>query len=276
MKSLRLLWIPALFILVALLSLAHAQRLAAQSNSSISGNGTIPSSAVYLPLVANLAAPTPAPTYAAIPIAGAPIDRPAHIHGDLNLSLRSYVSTTAELTLVDIEGHTDVNAPQLADIFTPARLPQFSAVYQVHDWDWGCDSDGCRGAPLTDPPVTLLEMATSVGEAIAIPSRDPQIYGGGYKAMVLYAEATRITLVYTRDDTPAHGYVVHFEDFAVEPALLALYQQLNEAGRQQLPALHNGEKIGAATGATIKVAVRDTGKFMDPRSRKDWWVGFVR
>ncbi len=130
--------------------------------------------------------------------------------------------------------------------------------------------------PLTDPAVTLLEMATSVGEAIAIPSRDPQIYGGGYKAMVLYAEATRITLVYTRDDTPAFGYVVHFEDFAVEPALLALYQELNEAGRQQLPALHNGEKIGLATGETIKVAVRDTGKFMDPRSRKDWWVGFVR
>ena len=165
MKGLRYLWMPALFILVALLSLAHAQRLAAQSTGSISGtgsNGTIPSSAIYLPLVANQTAPTPAPTYAAIPIAGAPIDRPAHIHGDLNLSLRSYVSTTAELTLVDIEGHTDVNAPQLADIFTPARLPQFSAVYQVHDCDGCCDSDGCRGAALTALPATLLGMATIV------------------------------------------------------------------------------------------------------------------
>jgi hypothetical protein len=28
-----------------------------------------------------------------------------------------------------------------------------------------------------------------------------------------------------------------------------------------------------AVGSEIQVAVRDTGSFMDPRSRNDWWQG---
>ena len=68
--------------------------------------------------------------------------------------------------------------------------------------------------------------------------------------------------------------MVHIEDVAVDPALLDLYNQLNAAGRAKLPALHNGETLGVATGATIKVAIRDSGSFLDPRSRKDWWIGY--
>ena len=100
------------------------------------------------------------------------------------------------------------------------------------------------------------------------------IYAGGYKALVLYAEETRITLTYTREDTPARGYLVHLEDVQVDPTLLALYRAQDAAGRKQLPALHNQERFANAIGSTIKVAIRDTGSFMDPRARKDWWKGF--
>lgn len=274
MKYRQFLFMPILFMAIVLLSVIHVQRLAAQSNGTQSANESIPAAQVYLPLVANNFAPTPPLTFESIPISGAPIDRPAHLHGDLNLSLRSYVTTTGELELINVGGDTDPDAPQLAAMFAPARLPSFTAVYRVNNWNWNCESAGCRDQPIENPKVTLLEMATTAGEAIAVPSRNQQIYGGGYKAMVLYAEATRITIVYTRDDTPAFGYVVHIEDFTVEPALLALYQQLNQAGRAQLPAVRNGETIGYASGTTIKVVVRDTGSFMDPRSRKDWWVGY--
>ena len=92
--------------------------------------------------------------------------------------------------------------------------------------------------------------------------------------MVLYAEENRLTVTYTRDDSPVYGYMLHFEDVAVAPELVALYRQLDAAGRKELPALKNGEAWGTAPSGAIKVAVRDTGTFMDPRACKDWWVDY--
>ena len=93
--------------------------------------------------------------------------------------------------------------------------------------------------------------------------------------MVLYAEARRLTLTYTRDDTPAVGYVIHLEELAVDPGLVALYQQLNAEGRHRLPALRNGEVLGTADRSGVRIAIRDTGMFMDPRACKDWWNGYM-
>ena len=229
---------------------------------------------IYLPLVATARDETSVATFTAIPIHGAPTDRPAASHPDLNLVLRSYAPITATLTLIDVDGPADSAAPQLAALFRPARLPTFMAAYQVYDWDWRCGDNGCRGAPLVAPPVTLLTLAVTPGEPLFIPAHEPQIYSGGYKALVLYAEATRITLAYTREDTAAHGYVVHIEELQVDSALLALYLEKDAAGRQSLPALHSNERFATTSGATLSVAIRDTGSFMDPRTRKNWWVGY--
>ena len=160
--------------------------------------------------------------------------------------------------------------PKLAAIFTPARLPDFTTAYQIYDWDWACHTTdgisnsaaGCRGAPITQPPVTLLAISTTSHELLSIPSRRAQIYPGGYIALVLYAEERQLTLTYTRDDTPAVGYVIHMEDICVDPVLVSLYRMLNDAGRHRLPALRNGDPIGTADNQA-KVAVRDTGSFMD-------------
>jgi hypothetical protein len=118
-------------------------------------------------------------------------------------------------------------------------------------------------------------MATTPGEPLAIPSRGPDILDGVYRAMVLYAAPARLTIAYTRDDTPANGYVVHLEDLAVAPELIGLYEQLNAAGRHHLPGLRNGEVVGTAAGESVKLVIRDTGMFMDPRSCKDWWTDYL-
>jgi len=110
-------------------------------------------------------------------------------------------------------------------------------------------------------------------EPVSLPSRGPQIYAGGYTALVLYASEQRITLGYTRRDSVAPGYAVHLESVCVDPNLLALYRQANAAGRGVLPALHNGDVLGTAREGEVLVAVRDRGTFMDPRTRKDWWKG---
>mgnify|MGYP001157920751 CR=1 FL=1 len=217
-----------------------------------------------------------------IPVEGAPLrDHPAAVHGDLNLALRGYIPVDEPLGLVDYRGLTDGNAPHLSGLFEPNRGPQFTAAFHVNDWAW--DPGQCgghpRGCPAPPPatlwPVTVIGLATAPGEAIHVPERGPQIYGGGYVALVLYAERDRITLGYTRRDTVAAGYTVHLEQVCIDPNLLRLYQaQIDGQGwlaTGHLPGLRHNQALGVAAGSEIRVAVRDAGTFMDPRSRKDWW-----
>ena len=200
-----------------------------------------------------------------------PAEHPAELHGDLNLSLRGYVPTTADLRLVDIPGPTDASAPQLAGLFAPLRPPDFTSVYRVNNWNWGCN---CRGDPIDDPVVTLADLATTPGEIVHMPDRLGGDIGNGYKVLVLYASFDHLTLKYTGQDSMVSGYGVHLENVCVDSNLLSLYQQLNNAGRHQLPALQAGQAVGRALSNHIGVAIRDTGTFMDPRSRKDWWHGY--
>ncbi|MCK6627370.1 MAG: hypothetical protein L6R45_19605 [Anaerolineae bacterium] len=237
----------------------------------------------YLPIVVK--APPPVcpinsdAVYSLIPVDNPPADHPDYLHGDLNLSLRDYNLTTGAAGLVDYSGSSDSGAPQLASLFEPNNFLGINAVYRVNSWNWACGAHGCPGPAITNPPVTLISLRTSPGEPIYIPERSADIYGGGYKALVLYAEEQRITLGYVRQDTVANGYAVHLENICVDPNLLALYQsRVNASGMRivpvALPALRNNQALGTALSDEIGVAIRDRGAFMDPRSRKDWWRGY--
>lgn len=253
-------------LLLILLSVPN--QLAAQTQIA---PGSTAQNHLYLPLALNRSG---VPRYESIRTVPPSLQPAADVHGDVNLALRGYGPTTAELGLVNINGPTDSDAPQLSGLFFPQRRPQFIATHRVNKWDWNCGENGCRTEPITWRDVTLLSLNTTPNEPIFIPTRRAQIMAGAYIAMVLYAAEERITLVYTRDDTPAFGYVVHLENVQIDAELLTLYQASNAAGRTRLPALRNNQQIGVAAGETIKVAIRDTGRFMDPRSRKDWWRGY--
>jgi hypothetical protein len=120
--------------------------------------------------------------------------------------------------------------------------------------------------------VTLAGLRASRGETIHVPGAGYDI-GQGNQVLVLYADRERITLKYTGEDTAATGYTIHVEGVCTEPNLLNLYNQMTAAGRGHLPALRAGQAFGRAINTEIQVAIRDTGRFMDPRSRKDWWRG---
>ena len=126
--------------------------------------------------------------------------------------------------------------------------------------------------PVTEFEVTLAGLGVQPGEVITVPESGYGI-GQGYAVLVLYADTQRITLKYTGEDSVVNGYTVHVEGVCVEPNLLALYGQMNAAGRRHLPALRAGQALGRARSNEIQVAIRDTGRFMDPRTRKDWWRG---
>lgn len=246
--------------------------LQVQAASPAKGPGVI-TSTLYVPAVLQDVACEPIPwiTYATLSVNSQPTDIPAEQHADLNLALRGYVPTSAYLGLVDYGGPTDPGAPQLAGLFLDQRTPTFDIAYQVYDWNWSCN---CRDQPISEPPVTLIGMGTSPGEILYVPDSGYTIgIGDGYEVLVLYASAERITLKYTREDNVVHGYTLHVESICVEPKLLALYQSWNAAGRKYLPALKTRQPFGRARGSLIGVAIRDTGTFMDPRSRKDWWQG---
>ncbi len=226
---------------------------------------------IYLPFIskAESCQPIPGESYSTLSVNPPPTDRPAEEHADLNLALRSYELTDAFKGLVDYNGGGEPSAPQLPGLFADNRTGVFTSVYQVYDWDWGCN---CRGDLLTNWPVTLAGLEVTPGETIHVPDSGYSI-GSGYEVLVLYASAERITLKYTRDDNVVLGYTLHVENVCVEPNLLALYQASNSAGRGQLPALQAGQAFGRARGDEIGVAIRDNGTFMDPRSRADWWRG---
>ncbi len=228
---------------------------------------------VFLPFVAKSepCKPIPGVSYSAIPALGPHPTIPPSEHPDLNLAVRGYVvNYYAYLGLVNYSGNADPYAPQLYGLFQDDRVPEFVRGYRVYDWDW---DNNRRGEPIKTWDVTLLGMKTTPAELIYLPYRSPEIYAGGYTAMVLYAEETRITLVFTRNDTVAYGYAMHLEDICVDPNLLALYREKHSQGRDYLPALKQKQPFARALGYEIKVAIRDTGSFMDPRSKKDWWQG---
>lgn len=211
--------------------------------------------------------------YTVIPIEGGPTDHPAHEHGDLNFALRGSQAMDSHLGLVDISGPTDGDAPQLPGIFGDNRTAGFTMLYRVFDWNWGCGGRGCRGDLLGYPEATGASVQTSPGEGLAPARRGPEIYGGGFVALVLYADEHAITLGYTREDSVANGYALHLNQICVDPNLLAAYRGANASGRGSLPGLRNGEVLGTARSGEMFLAIRDRGMFKDPRSRKDWWAG---
>ena len=89
---------------------------------------------VHLPLIltSELDCNVPGVSYSAFPVIPPPTDLPAEEHADLNLALRNYEPTTADLELQDYGGDTDPNAPQLDTLFADLRLPTFTVAYQVH------------------------------------------------------------------------------------------------------------------------------------------------
>lgn len=188
---------------------------------------------------------------------------------ELNITLRGFAPTQSTQGLVDYAGEFDPAAPQLYGLFNDNRMPIFKNVFQVYSWDSLC---GCKSGLVTEYPVSLISLATSPGEVIRAP-RSGYYIGQDFQSFVIYADTERIALNYTREANPIRGYTIYIEGVAIDTSLLALYQQANSAGRNQLPALQSWQAVGRAKGNEILVAIRDAGAFMDPRSRKDWWHG---
>ena len=232
-------------------------------------NGETSVQRAYLPLVSRPGAcqPIPEEEFGSLSVSGPTTDRPAAQHGDLNLALRSFTPIAAHKGLVDYGGAADPAAPKLAELFPGRASPAVVGTYRVHEWDWSSNSPG---GTIQDPEVTLVGLGAIPGETVRVPPSGYTV-GDGFEALLLYADRERVTLKYTREDNVVHGFTLHLEGLCLEPRLLALYDAQNASGRTRLPAVREGRSLGRSASTEIGVAIRDHGRFLDPRSRKDWW-----
>ena len=209
--------------------------------------------------------------------------RPARLHADKNIELRGYTPNTDPSlvkALVDY-GCDDPDAPQLASLQSPHRVPPLARFYRVNHWEWHDSPDpGVRAEPIIDYPVTALGLGTTPGQTLHVPYSGYSI-GGGMEVLVLFADRDTITLRYTRDDSAAPaGYTLHIDNICTDPNLLALYEQLDDpegprydypSDAYALPTLYAGQPVGVARGDEAVIAIADAGTFQDPRSLNEFW-----
>ena len=189
-------------------------------------------------------------------------------HPNLNLGVCGYAEVDAPLRPVELGPVHDPRAPQLPGMFGDRRTPAFTNAYQRYRWD---ANRNCLNDYSSQWEATVLGMGVTREETLYTPDSGYDI-GGDYEYLVLYAGETDLTLHVGREEE-FFGYVIHIDGVCTDPDLLALYRQNHAAGRGSLPALRGHQAFGVAAGTEIQVAVRDTGSFMDPRSRNDWWQG---
>lgn len=188
---------------------------------------------------------------------------------EINLALRGYEEVNQKLGLVDYGGDTDpIMPPSIGTMFN--HIPAIVKTYQVHQWDWANN----RRSPELEShyPVNLIGIATAIGEPLVGPKAGRQI-GGGNVLMLIFATPTSATFVHGEGDNVGDGYFIHIDNFCVDPNLLTKYQSEDSAGRGSLPVIRTGQVFGYGNGSDVRIAIRDSGDWMDPRSKKDWWQG---
>lgn len=210
----------------------------------------------------------PGTSYTSLSVSGDPLTVNPDTDPNLNLGFRGYKRVDAPLRLVELGPVWDARAPQIPGMFADRRTPRFTTAYQRYNWDASCN---CRGDTESRWEATVLGLGVQPGETIFTPDSGYDIQDG-YEYLVLYAGESGLTLHIGREDE-FFGYVVHIDGVCTDPDLLALYRQRHAEGRRELPALRGHDPIGVALDREIQVAVRDTGSFMEPRSRNDWWQG---
>lgn len=197
-----------------------------------------------------------------------------NLNPDYNLGLHSWTLVEGAGGLYYYDHLIDPNAPQLTGLISGNPYPNVTSVYTIDPISGVDHPNSWASHILPGQGATLVGFGTTPGQQILLPPSGYDI-GGGYSAIIMYADENNITLKYTREDDIVSGYTLYLSNLNVNPEILALYQQADAAGRIQLPALAAFQLLGTALGEEILVAIRDTGAFMDPRWQNDWWQKLV-
>ncbi|MEK7525941.1 MAG: GDSL-type esterase/lipase family protein [Patescibacteria group bacterium] len=178
-----------------------------------------------------------------------------------------------DLVKINVGGPTDNLAPQLNTLIGSVSNPnpQFTNLYTVKQWSGGALGDDIKADYTGNWGTVLVALQAGDGEEVKVPQSGYTIDDQNHQVTVLYATESDVTLHYGTQDSIAVGYAIHLLDFNVSDELLAAYNENEANGRTTLLALPCGFVLGNVQGGSVKVAIRDTGSFIDPRIGKDWW-----
>ncbi len=217
-----------------------------------------------------------------IPQQCAPVKRPGSVAEDTDVNLdarnKPKLVTDQPKTLVDVGGPTDDAAPQFSTLFGPTLEfnPKIADVYQLYL------NDGKTLIPYdisSNQGVTQIELKTD--NPVLAPALDYDLGGDILHYAILYIneKTGTITLKGTPEDNAVRGYTIHITGLEkIDPEIVKKYNESNDLyNRTKLAAISCGYPVGTPKnqggikGKTFRIAIADTGTFIDPRTRKDWW-----
>ncbi len=138
----------------------------------------------------------------------------------------------------------------------------------------------------------VLQIPTEPGGEVKVPQTGYDI-GGGYEAMVVFAEADRVTLHIGLHEyfvgsgnnncnggKCSGGYWIYVKDICVDEQILTAYNSVKGAQEAagadknpiRLPMVRPGQVLGKATGTSVVVGVRDNGPFIST-FKPVYWQG---
>jgi len=198
-------------------------------------------------------------------------------NAETNVALRGYFEVNESTSLISRNGNKDGldpnMPPQISTLFQN-HYPKIIKTYDINNWDYE-NNKPIPGQSATPAwKVHIIGLEATPGEAL-VGLKAGRTVDGSHVFLVMYAEKNFIMMVHsnedTWDETGPSGYPFYFLEICVDPNLLALYEKNNAEGRNELPGVASGQVFGYAKTNEVKMTLRDTMSFMDPRYKEDWW-----
>ena len=167
--------------------------------------------------------------------------------------------------------------------YKPNKVQAYGVKY--NSVNKGTDTDIKGNAP-------VLTIPTDIGADVKVPTTEYDI-GGGYEAMVVFAESDRVTLHIGRheyfvgsDENNCNGgkcsggYWIYVKGICVDQKILDAYKSVKDIQEKanadknpiQLPMVKPGHTLGKAIDNSVTVGVRDNGPFIST-SKSIYWTG---
>ncbi len=204
-----------------------------------------------------------------MPVNGDPANSP-----EINLRLRGFGPVNESPTLISRNGNAygldNQMPPQISTLYG-GPVPQIAKTYVVYEWDFQNNKSLAPQQATPNYKVHLVGLQATPGQKLVGLTAGRKIDSAGDVFMVMYATKTDITFTHSPSDSLLGGYLFYFVDLCVDPNLLAAYQKDNAVGRSNLPVVATGQEFGTAGNTDVKVGIRDTMSFVDPRYKQDWW-----
>ncbi len=193
---------------------------------------------------------------------------------ELNLRLRGWGEVNESTDLQSRHGNNygldPIMPPQYSSLYN-GPVPQIAKTYVVYAWDFVNKKSLAPEVSTPNFKVHMIGLSATNGQALYGLKAGKTIDGTNV-FLVLYATKNEIVFTHSDEDNIEDGYLYYFEDICVDPNLLTEYKNdSSEERRGHLPVIKTGQIFGYAANTDPKTSVRDTGSFVDPRAKEDWW-----